>query len=149
KLTTAYVESYDTIILEDLSIDEMCEGSRYAKSNLDASWGLFKELLLYKAESAGVEIVFVDLEDTTQECSQCGSMVPKRIWNREHKCPECGFETTRDHNSALNIKKRGLNKLGRGRAESTPVYTGTSTLTHVRTSSVVESGSSSLTSKAS
>ncbi|PTD94450.1 transposase [archaeon SCG-AAA382B04] len=38
KLTTAYVENYDTIILEDLNIDEMCENSRYAKSNLDASW---------------------------------------------------------------------------------------------------------------
>ncbi|KXB07202.1 hypothetical protein AKJ51_01820 [candidate division MSBL1 archaeon SCGC-AAA382A20] len=149
KLTTAYVESYDTIILEDLNIDEMCEGSRYAKSNLSASWGLFKELLLYKAESAGVEVVLVDPKDTTQECNQCGSVVPKRIWNREHKCPECGFETTRDHNSALNIKKRGLNKLGRGQAESTPVDTGASTLTHVRASSVVESGSSFLTSKAS
>jgi len=149
KLTTAYVESYDTIILEDLNIDEMCEGSRYAKSNLSASWGLFKELLLYKAESAGVEVVLVDPKDTTQECNQCGSVVPKRIWNREHKCPECGFETTRDHNSALNIKKQGLNKLGRGRAESTPVDTGASTLTHVRASSVVESGSSFRTSKAS
>ncbi len=149
KLTTAYVESYDTIILEDLNIDEMCEGSRYAKSNLSASWGLFKELLLYKAESAGVEVVLVDPKGTTQECNQCGSVVPKRIWNREHKCPECGFETTRDHNSALNIKKRGLNKLGRGQAESTPVDTGASTLTHVRASSVVESGSSFLPSKAS
>ncbi|PTD94449.1 hypothetical protein C9439_02725 [archaeon SCG-AAA382B04] len=111
--------------------------------------GLFKELLLYKAESAGVEVVLVDPEDTTQNCSQCGSMVPKRIWDRGHKCPECGFETTRDHNSALNIKKRGLSKLGRGRAESTPVDTGTSTPTHVGASFVVESGSPFLTSKAS
>ncbi|OKY78209.1 MAG: IS605 OrfB-like transposable element containing RNAse H-like and Zn finger domain [Candidatus Methanohalarchaeum thermophilum] len=142
KLSRAYVENYDTIILEDLSISDMCEDSFFAKSNLDTSWGKFKDYLKYKAESAGTEIILVNPENTTQICSNCGEKVSKNIWDREHKCPNCGFSTTRDHNSSLNILKKGLDSLGMGQAEVTPVDTGTSTDTNfVSASSVVESGS--------
>ncbi|NIQ05498.1 MAG: IS200/IS605 family element transposase accessory protein TnpB, partial [Candidatus Korarchaeota archaeon] len=96
KLTTAYVEHYDTIILEDLQVSQMNAGSRYAKANYDVAWGLFKQLLLYKAASAGAEVVLVDPKGTTQTCANCGSHVPKEIWERDHTCPACGFETTRE-----------------------------------------------------
>lgn len=142
KLSRAYVENYDTIILEDLSISDMCEDSFFAKSNLDASWGKFKDYLRYKAESAGTEIILVNPKNTTQTCSNCGEKVSKNIWDREHECPNCGFSTTRDHNSSLNILKKGLDSLGMGQVEVTPVDTGTSTDTNfVSASSVVESGS--------
>ncbi|NIQ05217.1 MAG: IS200/IS605 family element transposase accessory protein TnpB [Candidatus Korarchaeota archaeon] len=144
KITTAYVEHYDTIIVEDVQVSQMNAGFRYAKANYDAAWGLFKQLLLYKAESAGAEVVFVDPKGTTQTCANCGSHVPKEIWEREHVCPVCGFETTRDYNAARNILQRGLEKIGRERVESTPVETGGPTLTNVSASSVVEAGSSSL-----
>ena len=137
KLSRAYVENFDTIILEDLSIKGMCEGSFFAKSNLDVSWGRFKDYLRYKAESADTKIVLVDPKNTTQVCSNCGEKVGKDVWDRGHSCPNCGFTTTRDHNSALNILKKGL---GGGQAEVAPVDTGTST-DFVSASSVVESGS--------
>ncbi|NIQ04380.1 MAG: IS200/IS605 family element transposase accessory protein TnpB [Candidatus Korarchaeota archaeon] len=148
KLTTAYVEHYDTIILEDLHPSQMNAGSRYARSNYDVTWGLFKQLLLYKAESAGAEVVFVDPRGTTQTCANCGRHVPKAVWEREHTCPACGFTVHRDYNAARNILQRGLEKLDRGQVEVTPVETGAPTLTHVSASSVVEAGSSSLESVA-
>ncbi|NIU84729.1 MAG: IS200/IS605 family element transposase accessory protein TnpB [Candidatus Thorarchaeota archaeon] len=148
KLTTAYVEHYDTIILEDLDVSRMNAGSRYAKANYDVAWGVFKQLLLYKAASAGAEVVFVAPKGTTQTCANCGSHVPKGIWERTHKCHECGFTLPRDYNAALTILQRGLEKLDRGQVEVTPVETGAPTLTHVSASSVMEAGSSSLVSVA-
>lgn len=145
KVSTYYIQNYDTIILEDLKISDMCNGSYYAKSNLDASWGLFKQLLLYKAESAGVEVVFVEPRDTTSECANCHHKKRKKIYEREHICDECGFTTTRDYNAALNILQKGLKKkIGKGQAELTPVDTNTATLTSVKASVVVDAGSSFL-----
>ncbi len=41
-----------------------------------------------------------------------------------HKCPFCGFEASRDYNSALDVKRLTLKKLfeiGQGLSESTLV----------------------------
>ncbi|OKY78394.1 MAG: IS605 OrfB-like transposable element containing RNAse H-like and Zn finger domain [Candidatus Methanohalarchaeum thermophilum] len=144
-LSRVYIENYGTIILGDLSISDMFENSYFAKSNLDASLGRFRDYLRYKAESAGTKIIFVDPDNTTQTYSNCGEKVSKNIWDREHECPRCGFSTTRDHNSALNILKKGLDSLGKGQAEVTPVDTGTPAGHFVSASSVVELGTPSHT----
>ena len=74
-------------------------------------------MLEYKAESAGVQVMKVEPEETTQICSNCRITVPKHLWNRTHKCT-CGLEIDRDYNSAINILKRAL---GQELSESTPV----------------------------
>jgi len=148
----AYVENYDVIVVEDLDVTDMVEDSKYAKSNLDASWGTFTEMLTYKAEKAGTEteVVKVDPENTTKDCAECGTEVPKPLWQREHTCPECGWGADRDYNAALNILKRGIEKLdlGKGQPETTPVDTEPlpeEGLHRIPASSVVETGSSVLT----
>ncbi|MBI5347563.1 MAG: transposase [Candidatus Aenigmarchaeota archaeon] len=60
--------------------------------------------------------------DNRQKCSNCGKEVPKKLWNRIHKC-SCGLEIDRDYNSAMNILKRALESLPPERRESTPVET--------------------------
>ena len=42
---------------------------------------------------------------TSQECSGCGKLVPKKLSERWHEC-ECGISLHRDHNAALVILKR-------------------------------------------
>lgn len=55
-------------------------------------------------------IAYEDLKvkQTTQRCSGCDSIVPKSLYERSHKCPHCGYESTRDCNAALNIEKLGI-----------------------------------------
>lgn len=141
KLSNTYVKKYDTIVLEDLNISSMVEGDMNSKNTLDSSWRTFIELLMYKAEKAGTEVVLVDSKDTSKECSQCGIKTDKKLWQREHSCPSCGYKTDRDYNAAKNI-------LGKGLAEVTPAETATPTehkdqiqFCDISASCVIETGS--------
>jgi putative transposase len=67
----------------------------------------------YKAQAAGVAFVEVDPAYTSQTCSACG-WVDKR--NRrsqsEFECGRCGFVGHADHNAAINIATRGVERWG-------------------------------------
>ena len=121
KLSAYYVSNYDAIGMEDMPMG--LKGNIFAKSKQDASWGKFRQMIAYKAESAGKLFVPVPYRGTTQRCSQCGKIVHKELWEREHKC-ECGFIAPRDYNSALEIKRLCLKKIGLELPESTPVEMG-------------------------
>ncbi|WP_201721227.1 zinc ribbon domain-containing protein [Methanonatronarchaeum thermophilum] len=82
----------------------------------------------------------LDPKDTSKECSQCGVKTEKKLWQREHSCPSCGYTTDRDYNAAQNI-------LGKGLTEVTPAETATSTdnkhqiqFCNVSASYVIETG---------
>lgn len=76
--------------------------------------GLFRQMLEYKAESAGIPVIAVNPSNTTQVCSGCGSIVPKGLSVRVHECPDCGLVLDRDVNAARNILTLALrNPLGR------------------------------------
>ena len=90
--------------------------TRFAKSVLDAGWGMFRNMLRYKASRHGAEYRVVNEAFTTQTCSHCGDCStagrPKGIAGleiRDWKCSNCGTHHDRDRNAAQNI----LN-LGRG-----------------------------------
>jgi putative transposase len=119
KTSRYYIDNYDVIALEDLSIAEMVENgyTGLSKAILDASWNKFRNYVLYKAENAGKYAVFVIAKGTTQDCSVCGKTVPKDLSVRTHSCPYCGSIMPRDYNSAQNIKLRGLEVVGWGTAK--------------------------------
>ncbi len=81
------------------------------KSIRDAGWGQFVRICEGKAESAGTRVLKVNPKNTSQRCSQCGAMVPKDLEERWHSCPSCGAELDRDHNSALDVLRLGLEAL--------------------------------------
>ena len=64
--------------------------------------------LSYKAESAGANLIQIDPRNTTQMCSNCGSIVKKTLSERVHECPYCGFAADRDYNAAVNIRRVGM-----------------------------------------
>jgi len=117
KLSKYYVNNYGFIAVEDLQIKNMVRNRHLAKSISGASWSRFTQMLEFKAERAGVQVMKVEPKGTTQICSECGIEVHKELWNRTHKC-ECGLKIDRDYNSAMNILKRALLL---ERQESTPV----------------------------
>jgi len=108
KITTNLVKECKTIVMEDLNIKQMSQQKYFnAKNRVDASWGKFTQLLNFKAESAGCQIVKVNPRNTSKTCSQCGRIQDMPLYKRTYECAECGFVIDRDYNSAINI----LNKL--------------------------------------
>jgi putative transposase len=77
-------------------------------SSHDAGFGLFRQMLEYKAESAGIQVIAANASNTTQACSECGSIVPKGLSVRVHVCPNCGLVLDRDINAARNILTMAL-----------------------------------------
>ncbi|PKL61839.1 MAG: transposase [Methanomicrobiales archaeon HGW-Methanomicrobiales-2] len=111
KLSRQYVDTYATICVEDLNIKYLKEKGKsrgLRRSIHDASWGRFYSYLAYKAESAGTTFIQIDPRDTTQMCSNCGSIVKKSLSERVHECPYCGFVADRDYNAAVNIHRVGM-----------------------------------------
>jgi putative transposase len=82
--------------------------TRLAKSTHDAGWGQFLQILSIKAERAGLLTIAVNPNGTSQNCSGCGTKVPKTLKDRIHACPQCGLTLDRDHNAAINIKYRAV-----------------------------------------
>jgi putative transposase len=106
KTAKRYVDDYSRIVVEDLNILGMIRNPTLAKSIHDASWAKFVEVLEYKAESAGAQVVKVPAYFTTQACSNCGELVPKSLSVRTHICTSCEHVENRDVNAAKNILDR-------------------------------------------
>ncbi|WP_293339904.1 transposase [Microcoleus sp. CAWBG58] len=101
------LKQYDVIAVEDLNVKGLAR-TRLAKSVLDAGWSSFLEILTNKAVNAGLLVVIVSAHNTSQDCSNCGGKVPKKLHIRWHDCPHCGCSLDRDHNAAINIKNRAV-----------------------------------------
>ncbi len=108
KFSSRLVIENDLIAIENLSLGFMNRNGHLSLSSHDAGFGLFRQMLEYKAESAGIQVVAVNPCNTTQACSRCGSLVPKDLSVRVHHCPACGLVLDRDVNAARNILKLAL-----------------------------------------
>ena len=110
KLSFKLVRKYSLIAVEDLQLKELVEkpDQHLNKHIHDAGWSSFLIMLCNKAESAGCRVLKVEPKGTTQECSRCGNIVPKKLRGRWHNCPYCGLSIDRDLNAAINILKRAL-----------------------------------------
>ena len=127
RITAGLVKEYDHFAIEDLSLQEITWSARGTLENpgygvrrkaninrsiLEQTWGEFAQLLTYKAEGAGMEVVRVDPAHTSVTCSRCGVAqfeVSLQERNRvRFKCPDCGNVLNRSVNAAKNILARGL-----------------------------------------
>jgi putative transposase len=108
KLSRKLVNKYGVIVVEDLNVKGLSAGM-LAKSVHDAGWNSFTQMLSYKAECAGRELVKVDPRGTSQTCV-CGVRVLKTLADRWHDCPACGLSASRDHVSAQVILSRVGNR---------------------------------------
>jgi putative transposase len=102
---------YGMIAHEALNIQGIAR-SRLAKSTHAVGWGQFLGILHCKAKGAGVQVVVVPPANTTQQCSACGTLPEtpeqrKRLGDRVHRCPSCGYVADRDLNAAQNILRLG------------------------------------------
>ena len=73
KFTTMLTDKYDTIVIEDLDVKYM-QMTHVASKGLQRScFGLFRQLLTYKCNWYGRELIIADrFYPSTQRCSHCG-----------------------------------------------------------------------------
>lgn len=104
------IRRYDVIYIEDLNIQGMVKNHKLSKSISDVSFSKFFNMLNYKANWYGKQIVTIGrFEPTSKKCSSCGWIkhdltLKDRIFN----CDECGLSLDRDYNAALNIFSVGV-----------------------------------------
>lgn len=117
KVTTDIVVNHDITSLEDLSPKRMsASGGRYKsglnRGILESCWGMFQTRLSFKADLAGVKVIWVNPAYTSQTCNRCGYIARE---NRESqaafKCVKCGHIANADINAANNILDKGLDQL--------------------------------------
>ena len=106
KATAKLVDTYSAIVIEDLNLSFMTRG-KLSLSAHDASLGMFRQFLTYKAVEAGAQVIAVNPQYTSQACAGCGVIVSKSVKVRQHNCPDCGLSLDRDINAAFNILARG------------------------------------------
>jgi putative transposase len=111
KLARCVITSNDVVVYEDLRIKNMVKNHCLAKSINDASWYQFRVWLEYFGKIFNKITIAVPAAGTSQECSQCGTVVKKSLSTRTHAC-QCGCLLDRDHNAARNILSRGLGTVG-------------------------------------
>ena len=111
KTSKVLVDTYESIVFEDLQIKNMVQNHHLAKSISDAGWYQLMQFTKSKAECAGKIVEFVNPNGTSQTCL-CGFHVPKDLSVRVHSCPSCGLVMGRDQVSAILIENRSISTVG-------------------------------------
>lgn len=109
EVSTALVNNYDLIVLEDLNVAGMTKNRKLAKTIQDSSWSSLVSMIEYKAAWYGKTIIKVDrFYPSSKICSCCGfklDILPLSI--RKWTCPTCCTIHHRDLNAAKNILQQG------------------------------------------
>ena len=111
RVARCVIQSNDLVAYEDLRIQNLVKNHCLAKSINDASWYQFRKWLEHFGIKFGKITVAVNPALTSQECSNCGTVVKKSLSMRTHIC-QCGFVLDRDWNAAINILKLALSTTG-------------------------------------
>ena len=110
-LTTAIINAFDTIIVEDLNVAGMKK--LFGKSISDAAFGEILSQLEYKSSWYGRTFHKIDRwYPSSKTCNCCGHKMDTMTLDiREWTCPSCGTHHDRDLNAAKNILDEGLRDL--------------------------------------
>lgn len=112
KLSRSLVDRYGLIAFEKLNLNGLKRGM-LARSVHDAAWSQLIQCTTYKAEGAGGSVVLVDPRGTSQTCPDCGTIKPKRLSERMHRC-DCGCTLDRDVAAAKIVLLRATSGPGTG-----------------------------------
>ena len=96
----------DTIVIGDLKgIRDRAKFSKKSNQKIH-QWAFARiaNMIQYKAELAGIKVVFEDESYTSQSCPNCGHRHKPR--NRNYHCKPCGYKYHRDGVGAINLWKK-------------------------------------------
>lgn len=114
KVSYQLVKENDLIVVEDLNVKGMIKNPKLSKHISDVSWGNFVNLLNYKCDWYGKELVKVNrFYPSSKTCNRCGWINGNlKLSDREWTC-KCGETHDRDLNASKNILKEGLKIYGK------------------------------------
>ena len=113
KTSSELIKNHDSLAIEDLAVSNMVKNHKLAQSISDAGWSTFVEMLEYKAEWYGKNILKIGrFEPSSKLHANCG-YINKDITlsDREWVCPKCGELVSRDVNASINIKSFALRNI--------------------------------------
>ncbi|MBU3913394.1 MAG: transposase, partial [Nanoarchaeota archaeon] len=96
KTSFSIIKRFKIISVENLQINNMVKNHHLAKSINDVSWGSFIQMLSYKVERTGGQLIKVNPRNTSKTCSNCGTLLNMPLSKRKFKCLNCGFVCHRD-----------------------------------------------------
>ena len=98
------------LVLEELTHIRSRMTVRQSQRSKQHNWSFrqLREFLTYKAQRAGVPLMFVDPRNTSRTCSRCGFVEKKNRRSQSNfSCLRCGYEANADTNAARNLATRG------------------------------------------
>jgi putative transposase len=110
KISTQLIKSHDSVAIENLNIKGMLQNHNLSQSISDVGWGMFVDMLKYKSEWYGKNILQIGrFEPSSKTCHICGNINKElELKDREWICNGCGTVHDRDFNAAINIKNFAL-----------------------------------------
>ncbi len=120
-LSRTLVDAYQTIVIEDLKIANMTRSAKGTiakpgvhvaqksglnRAILDAGWGALAQMISYKAEEAGRNVIRVKPHHSSQTCSSCGHVDPTNRSGTLFRCTACGHQDHADLNAAVVLLQR-------------------------------------------
>lgn len=98
------------VVLEDLTDIRETFVSREREHTADErralhSWPFRKlqDMIEYKSVDAGVPVRYINPENTSKECNECGHIEGDNRHGVHFECVNCGYEVHADVNAAINI----------------------------------------------
>jgi len=106
KVTNFLVTNYDTLCLETLNVSDMIKNHCLSQALSDIAIGKFNEILNYKAEWYGTNILRIGQFEPSSKMCSCGIInreltLNDRVWT----CKTCLVTHDRDNLAANNIKR--------------------------------------------
>ncbi|WP_029422132.1 RNA-guided endonuclease InsQ/TnpB family protein [Alicyclobacillus macrosporangiidus] len=108
------------IVLEDLTHTNLSVLFRLKDRYWRMSWAFrqLAEFIRYKAEEAGIAVVFVDPAGTSETCPRCGHSESANRSRKHHRfrCKECGYQCNDDLAASRVIAQRGAEAMRQSRS---------------------------------
>ena len=108
KLSRRIAERYDAAAVEDIDMKAMSRSLHFGKSVMDNGFGKLREMLAYKLERQGKQLIKIGrFYPSSKRCSCCGQVKKELGLDERTYICACGNRMDRDVNAAINIREEG------------------------------------------
>lgn len=109
KLTSKIIAENQSIVIEDLAVENMLKNHCLAKAISSVAWSEFFRQLQYKSEWSGRNLIRIGRFEPSSKMCTCGVVNSAlTLKDRHWTCTSCGNTHDRDLLAAQNIKRFGL-----------------------------------------
>jgi putative transposase len=123
KTTSFLVHNYDTVCLETLKASNMIKNHKLALSLSDISIGKFNELMEYKSEWYGKNILRIGQFEPSSRLCTCGVINRElKLSDRMWTCKSCQTTHNRDILASNNIKRMAFHSLNKNTAGTAEIH---------------------------